>query len=89
VALNKYETFLENVKASSDEFSEVPDIIFRYKTLCKENEKLDSTHRKLEDKLKNLKDNTTKYIKDKSTEIIKLNNDISSKKTEMERIIDE
>jgi predicted HAD superfamily phosphohydrolase len=88
-ALTKYENYLDRVRQSSDEFSEIKDILDRYDTLCKENEKLDSTHRGLEDRLKDMKDSTTKYIKDKSTEIMKLNNDISTKKTELEKIIDE
>ena len=85
----KYENFLEGVKDHSDEFAEVHDIISRYATLIKENEKQETNYQKLDDRLKYLKESTTKYVKDKSTEIMKLNNDISTKKTDLERIIDE
>jgi chromosome segregation ATPase len=88
-ALMKYEDFLEKVKANSDEFSEIKDILDRYDTLCKENQKLDHTYRNLEDKLKDIKKATSDYIKDKSTEQVKLTNDIGTKNAELERILDE
>ena len=88
-ALLKYEDYLDKVRNSTDEFNEISDILFRYETLNKENLKLDRTHRDLEDKLNRKKEQTTKYIKDKSTEIMKLNNEISSKKSELERILDD
>ena len=89
-ALMKYEDYLETVKSThSDEFTEIKDILDRYDTLVKENEKLDSSHQVLEHGLNDKKDATTKYIKDKSTEIMKLNNDISVKKAELEEIIDQ
>lgn len=85
----KYEKFLDRVRENSDEFNEVSDIIHRYETLIKENKKMDQTHKDLEDKLKEIKDSTTNYIKQKSDEIMKLNNQIAAKKTEYEQIIDE
>ena len=88
-ALMKYEKFLDRVRENSDEFNEVSDIIHRYETLIKENKKMDQTHKDLEDKLKEIKDSTTNYIKQKSDEIMKLNNQIAAKKTDYEQIIDE
>ena len=75
-AIMKYENFLEEVqKENTDEFQEVNDILTRYDTLVRENQKLDKDHHALEQKLKQMKDNTNKYIKDKQTEIMKLNNE--------------
>ena len=87
-ALNKYEQFLEDMKKHSDEFPEVSDIIFRYDTLIKENANQEANYQKLDERLKTMKDNTTKYIKEKSTEKLRLNNDIGNKQIELEEIID-
>jgi len=89
-ALLKYEQYLEGVRGkNSDEFSEISDILFRHKTLIKENQKLNEAHFVLDNKLNTLKDSTTKYIKEKSNEIMKLNNEISKKKEVLEQIINE
>ena len=89
-ALLKYENYLEEVqKSCSDEFSEIPEILARYETLIKENIKLNENHKQLETKVLDMKESTTRYIKEKETEIMKLNNDISTKKTDFEKICDE
>ena len=88
-ALQKYENYLDKVRQNSDEFSEIKDILDRHETLLKENAKLVENQQRLEERLKEMKDHTTKYVKDTQTEIMKLNNDISTKKTELEYIIDE
>ena len=86
-ALLKYENYLEEVqKSCSDEFSEIPEILARYETLIKENKKLNDNHKELESKVLDMKEGTTRYIKEKETEIMKLNNDISTKKTDLEKI---
>jgi len=65
------------------------DIIARYETLTKENKKQQNIQDTLEDKLKFIKESTTKYVKDKSTEIMKLNNNIIDKNEELEFIVEE
>ena len=85
----KYENFLEEVqKENTDEFQEVNDILTRYDTLVRENQKLDKDHYDLEQKLKQMKDNTNKYIKDKQTELLRLNNETTQQKAEFEDIMD-
>lgn len=89
-AIMKYEDFLEEVrKANPDEFAEIPEIINRYDILIQENQKLDKTHQELEQTYKQMKENTNKYIKDKETEIMKLNNDTTNQKAEWEDIMDQ
>jgi hypothetical protein len=43
----------------------------------------------LEDQLKDMKDANTKYIKEKSTEIMKLNNDTAGLNQDYEQIMEE
>lgn len=86
----RYESYLERVKEHyPDEFTEVSNIIARYQTLCKENEKLVNSCKQKEEAYQKLKQSTSQFVKDKATEIMRLNNDISTKKTELERIEEE
>lgn len=85
----KYEHFLEKVQQRSDEFLEIGDILSRHKTLVDENRKLDYLNQSQEQKLEEMKQRVNKYTKEKGQEILQLNNDISNKKTELEKINDE
>ena len=64
-AIKKYEVFLDEVRASSDEFSEITDILARHQTLVKENDKLTNLNKAQEDKLEVMKNRVKKYEKDK------------------------
>lgn len=88
-AIMKYEHFLEKVQQGSDEFLEIADILSRHKTLVDENRKLDTLNQEQERKLEEMKQRVNKYTKEKGQEILQLNNDISNKKTELEKINDE
>ena len=88
-ALYIFEDYLEKVKNSSDEFSEIVDILSRHKTLISENQKLDQTNEAREQELEEKKRSVQQYEKEKRQEILQLNNDIANKKAELEKIIDE
>lgn len=51
--------------------------MFRHQTLTSENKKLDVVIERLENELKEIRDRRIKYIKDKETGLVKLNNMIS------------
>ena len=72
-----------------EEFDEVKKITERHQVLVSENNKLDHRMENLDSQLKEIKDNTTRYIKDKTTDLMKLNNEITIKKNELEKIMDE
>ena len=57
--------------------------------MVKEDEKLTKNGHDLEDQLKDMKDANTKYIKEKSTEIMKLNNDTAGLNQDYEQIMEE
>jgi len=80
-ALKKYEEFLEKFREKySDEFPEIPDIINRFVTLKKTNEKLNAQHEKCEEDLAKITKETNNFEQEKNKEIYFLNNDISSLK---------
>lgn len=77
-AMKKYEEYLESVKErNSDEYSELQDILARYKTLKDSNEKLNKKMAELERELDGLKNQVVKYEKDMKTDIMQLNNEIA------------
>jgi hypothetical protein len=57
--------------------------------LVQEDAKLTANSHKLEETLKEMKDANTKYSKEKSTEIMKLNNDTTGLNTDLEKIVEE
>jgi predicted nucleic acid-binding Zn-ribbon protein len=76
--MKKYEAYLESVRdRNPDEYQELQDILSRYWTLKKSNNKLTENMKSLEKELEDLKNTVTKYEKDMNTEIMQLNNDIA------------
>lgn len=76
--MKKFETFLDRVKdQNQDEFSELADILGRYKQLSVKNNELHKTQddyiTELDKKTKEL----TQYIKDMETKKITINNNMS------------
>jgi predicted phage-related endonuclease len=76
-------------KEHEEEFTDVDSIISRYQILIKEDKKLNDNGKGLEAQLKNMKDANTKYIKEKSTEIMKLNNDTTKLNSDYEDIMEQ
>jgi len=88
--MHQYEKFLEEVKAQySDEFTEMQDILNRYDTLKKTNNNLVSENQKLQEELDSLTNDVAVYEKDKTNEILRLNNDIAELQKELEKVEDE
>ena len=87
--MQKFETFLEKVKEQHpDEFQELNDILARYKTLSDSNIKLQSQKNRLNTELDHY---VQKYqlLRDKgTTDKIKLNNEISQKQQQLEKLED-
>ena len=88
--MKKYEQFLEKVKdAHPDEFSELQDILSRHKQLQGKNEELHSTQKcyitELDIKSKEL----AHYIKEKETQKITINNEMSHQQQALEVIDNE
>ena len=89
-AMHKYEEFLEKVKTQySDEFSEMTDILNRYETLKKTNKTLVDENQKLQEELDKLTNDAAAYEKDKTNEILGMNNSIAELQKTLERAEDE
>lgn len=90
IALTKYKNYLDSIRdAHSEQFDDVKKITERYQVLVSENDKLHNRIESLDSELKELKDNTNRYLKEKSIQNMKLNNELNLKKSELERINDE
>ena len=88
--MKKYEAYLESVRdRNPDEYQELQDILSRYWTLKKSNNKLTENMKSLEKELEDLKNTVTKYEKDMNTEIMQLNNDIAQLQQRFESIEDQ
>lgn len=87
--MQKFEAFLERVKEQHpDEFQELNDILSRYYTLQKANKKLSEAQEDLTKKLDNLQHQITEQTQKAITQKIKLNNDISQKQQDLEKLED-
>ena len=89
-AMHKYEEFLEKVKSdNSDKFTEISDIISRYDTLKKTNKDLVNDSHKLQEELDKLTEDATQYEKEKTNEILRMNNSIAEYQKGLEKAEDE
>lgn len=90
MAMHQYEEFLEKVKAQyPDEFTEMTDILNRYETLKKTNNNLVEENQKLQEGLESITNDISVYEKDKTNEILRLNNEIAGSQKELEKTEDE
>ncbi len=88
-AMRKYETYLESVRdRNPDEYQELSDILSRYQTLKKSNERLTDKMQSLETELDELKNQVTSYERGMKTEITLLNNEIATLQQQFEKIED-
>lgn len=88
-ALNKYKKYLEDIRDKHpEEFEEIKKINERYHVLTNEKDKLEKKSNYLQEEIAIVKDRRTKYIKDKTTEKMKLGNEITLKKAKLEEIND-
>ena len=72
-AMKKYKSYLEEIRDKHpEEFDEVRKTNERHFILVSENSKQDHKIDELQSQLQEVKDATTKYIKDKQTELMKL-----------------
>ena len=89
-AMKEYEEFLEKVKAQyPDEFTEMTDILNRYDTLKRTNNNLVSENQKLQEELDSLTNDIAVYEKDKTNEVLSLNNEIAELQKELEKTEEE
>lgn len=89
-ALMQYKEYLEKIREQHpEEFDEVKKITERHQVLVSENRKLDHRIDNLDMNLKEIRDNTSKYTKEMNSDLLKLNNVITLRKQELERILDE
>lgn len=85
--MKKYEEFLETFKEKyPDEFPEIADIISRYNTLKKINERLTAQHQKCDKELIDLQSRTAAYQSEMDKKIYDLNNEIADLKIELEDV---
>lgn len=83
--MQKYEEFLENVKRENpDEYSELSDILSRFKTLRDSNQSLQENQKYIQDKLDSLTNQVNTHTKDMDSKIMGINNDIAIKQKELE-----
>ena len=89
-AIKIYEDFLKEVQEQyPDEFTEMTDILNRYETLKKTNMGLMDENQGLQKELDRLTDEIGTYEKDKTNDILRLNNEIAELQKELERTEDE
>lgn len=82
--MRKFEQYLERVKEKNpDEYSDLAEILARHRTLEMSNNTLNDLQKKLEDELQELKDTSIAYEKEKTNEILHLDNRINELKLEL------
>lgn len=84
-SLKKYEDYLDTViKANTEQYSDLQDIINRYKILVKSNDHLVRDHANMEQNLEKLKTDCAIFEKERNHEILQLNNEIKELQTTLE-----
>lgn len=85
-----YEDYLKEVQEQyPDEFTEMTDILNRYDTLKKTNTNLMDENHNLQKELDRLTNEIGIYERDKTNDILRLNNEIAELQKELERTEDE
>jgi chromosome segregation ATPase len=85
--MKKYEIFLEKVKDDNqDEFSELLDIVSRYKQLSNNCKELQETEEKFLKDLEQRNQDVATYLKDAETEKITINNRMGTQQADLEKV---
>jgi DNA repair exonuclease SbcCD ATPase subunit len=98
-SLKKYEEYLDLVyKTYPDQYTDMNEIINRYKQLETSNKTLETNHSEIEKKLEKLRNEAQHFEKEMTNEILQLNNDIAiyqkkqeelvNKKSELQALVD-
>ena len=82
----KYEDYLDKVKDSNDDFTEIQDILQRYQTLITENKSLDALNNAQEQKLEKLRMRINNYKKEGEKHKLSLQNEIANKKIDLDNL---
>ena len=89
-SMKSYEQYLEQVKEKNpDEYSELADIRSRYETLKNSNIKISEKQREIQLEYENLKASKTNFVNRTNIEIMSLNNQITNKQSEKEKMDDD
>ena len=88
-SMKAYEKYLEDVKdKNQDEYSELSDIRSRYVTLKESNMKLNEKQEEIQKEFEDLKTRKNQYFNTTKIEIMSLNNQITNKQSEYEKMED-
>jgi len=82
----KYEEFLEKVKDSSDDYSEIQDLVTRYETLESAHQDLIDAQTQFEERNEALRTEFQNYKKQKAMEILAFTNRTASLQSEVEEV---
>jgi DNA repair exonuclease SbcCD ATPase subunit len=80
----KYEEFLESVKETDDNYSEIQDLVTRFETLQSANEDLMQRQKDYERQIEALRNEYQAYRKEQENEMLALNNAHAAKRSELE-----
>jgi hypothetical protein len=80
----KYEEFLESVKETDDNYSEIQDLVTRFETLESANKDLMARQTEYEKKIEELRNEYQAYRKEQENEMLALNNAHAAKRSELE-----
>lgn len=81
----RYQRYLEGVLETADEYQEVQDLLLRHATLQATNDDLRSHQQQCSQDAEEIRQNMQTFVKQKTDEILDLNNQVASLKKQLEQ----